>query len=47
MIIIPNSIFANTPIENVSAAPHVKVIQNFILKSENGPDKIEGALGIL
>ncbi|MDR1025446.1 MAG: mechanosensitive ion channel family protein [Treponema sp.] len=47
MIIIPNSIFANTPIENVSAAPHVKVIQNFSLKSENGPDKIEGALGIL
>jgi MscS family membrane protein len=47
LVIIPNSLFANTPIENVSAAPHIKVIQSFSLKSENGPDKIEGALGIL
>jgi MscS family membrane protein len=46
-VIIPNSIFANTPIENVSAAPHIKVVQNFSLKSGNGPGRIEEALGIL
>jgi MscS family membrane protein len=47
MVFIPNSLFATTPIENVSAAPHTKVIQNFNLKCENGPDKIEEALGVL
>jgi MscS family membrane protein len=47
VIIIPNSIFANTPIENISAAPHVKVIQNLNLKWDNGPDKIGRALDIL
>jgi MscS family membrane protein len=47
VIIIPNSIFANTPIENISAAPHIKVIQNFNLQNKNGPDKIERALGVL
>jgi MscS family membrane protein len=47
IVIIPNSIFANTPIENISVVPHVKVVQNLNLKWDNGPDKIEGALGIL
>jgi MscS family membrane protein len=47
VIIIPNSIFANTPIENISAAPHIKVVQNLNLKVENGPDKIEKALDML
>jgi MscS family membrane protein len=47
IVLIPNSLFATTPIENISAAPHIKVVENFNLKSENGPDKIEGALGML
>ncbi|MDR0731854.1 MAG: mechanosensitive ion channel family protein [Treponema sp.] len=47
IVVIPNSIFANTPIENISAVPHTKVIQTLNLKGENGPDKIEEALDIL
>jgi MscS family membrane protein len=47
MIIIPNSLFANTPIENISAAPYIRVIQTLALKGDAGPDKVEGALGIL
>jgi MscS family membrane protein len=46
-VFIPNSLFAANPIENISAAPHTKVVQNFILRTENGADKIERALGIL
>ncbi|MDR0998704.1 MAG: mechanosensitive ion channel family protein [Treponema sp.] len=46
-VFIPNSLFASSPIENISAAPSVKVIQTFNLKTENGPDKIEKGLGIL
>jgi MscS family membrane protein len=47
MVFIPNSLFASSPIENISAAPNVKVSQTINLKGENGPDKIEKALGIL
>jgi MscS family membrane protein len=47
IVIIPNSLFANTPIENISAVPHVKVVQNLNLKGENGPDKIGEALDML
>lgn len=47
MVFIPNSIFATTPIENISAVPHAKVIQNLNLKWDNGPDKIERALEML
>jgi MscS family membrane protein len=46
-VFIPNSLFAANPIENISAAPNTKVVQNLTLKAENGADKIEGALGIL
>jgi MscS family membrane protein len=46
-VFIPNSLFATTPIENVSAAPNIKVVQNLNLKGDNGPDAIEGALGML
>jgi MscS family membrane protein len=46
-VFIPNSLFASSPIENISAAPSVKVIQTFNLKTENGPDKLEKGLGIL
>ncbi|MDR0642286.1 MAG: mechanosensitive ion channel family protein [Treponema sp.] len=47
IVFIPNSLFAANPIENISAAPSVKAVQNFMLKGENGADKIEEALGIL
>jgi MscS family membrane protein len=46
-VFIPNSLFASNPIENISAAPSIKVSQTFNLKGENGPDKIEKAVGIL
>ncbi|MDR1970982.1 MAG: mechanosensitive ion channel family protein [Treponema sp.] len=46
-IFVPNSLFAANPIENISAAPNIKVVQQVNLKGENGPDKIEEALGIL
>jgi MscS family membrane protein len=46
-VFIPNSLFAANPIENISAAPSIKAVQNFALKAENGADKIERALGIL
>ncbi|MDR1635718.1 MAG: mechanosensitive ion channel family protein [Treponema sp.] len=46
-VFIPNSLFASSPIENISAAPNIKVTQTFNLKAENGPDKIEKAIGIL
>jgi MscS family membrane protein len=46
-VFVPNSIFATTPIENISAAPAIKVAQNFSLKGDNGPDKIGQALDII
>jgi MscS family membrane protein len=46
-VFIPNSLFAANPIENISAAPCIKTVQNFTVKSDNGPDKIERALEIL
>ncbi|MDR0451167.1 MAG: mechanosensitive ion channel family protein [Treponema sp.] len=47
IVFIPNSLFAANPIENISAAPSIKVVQTFNLKTENGTDKIEKAPGIL
>jgi MscS family membrane protein len=46
-VFIPNSLFATSPIENISAAPNIRVVLNFNLKGDNGPDKIEEALAIL
>ncbi|MDR0400884.1 MAG: mechanosensitive ion channel family protein [Treponema sp.] len=46
-VFIPNSLFAANPIENISAAPSLKTVQNFSLKGDNGPDKVEKALEIL
>jgi MscS family membrane protein len=46
-VFIPNSLFATTPIENVSTAPNIRVVQNFSLRGDNGPDNIEGALDIV
>jgi MscS family membrane protein len=47
VVSIPNSLFAANPIENISAAPCIRAVQNIILKVDNGPDKIQAALGIL
>ncbi|MDR3249067.1 MAG: mechanosensitive ion channel family protein [Treponema sp.] len=46
-VFIPNSLFATNPIENISAAPNIRVVQTLNLKGDNGPDKIEAALNIL
>jgi MscS family membrane protein len=46
-VFIPNSLFASQPIENVSAAPHTKVVQTIRFQGENGPDKIEKGIAIL
>jgi MscS family membrane protein len=46
-VFVPNSLFASQPIENVSAAPHTKVVQILRFQRENGPDKIERGIIIL
>jgi MscS family membrane protein len=46
-VFIPNSLFASQPIENVSAAPHTKVVQTVRFQQENGPDKIGRGIIIL
>jgi MscS family membrane protein len=44
IVSIPNSLFASSPIENISAAPSVKVTQTLRFRGDNGSEKI--ALGI-
>jgi MscS family membrane protein len=39
-VIIPNSVFAANPIENVSAEPHTRVSQTINIKREAGLEKI-------
>jgi MscS family membrane protein len=46
-VIIPNSIFASTPIENITAAPNTKVSQTLAVKTSSGLEKIEEALVLL
>jgi MscS family membrane protein len=46
-VIIPNSLFAATPIENISAAPHSKVSQTIKVRGDNGSKKIEQGLALL
>jgi MscS family membrane protein len=46
-VIIPNSIFAANPIENVSAEPSVKVTQTIAVKRDNGIEKINQAIALL
>ncbi|MDR2634016.1 MAG: mechanosensitive ion channel family protein [Treponema sp.] len=46
-VIIPNSIFASSPIENISAAPNRKVSQTLAVKTSSGLEKIEAALVLL
>jgi MscS family membrane protein len=47
MVIIPNSVFAANPIENVSAEPYTRVNQTLPVKRENGLEKIRQGLSIL
>ncbi|GHV63185.1 small-conductance mechanosensitive ion channel [Spirochaetia bacterium] len=46
-VFIPNSLFASSPIENISAAPNTKVVQTLVVKGDNGPDKIAAGIAIL
>ncbi|GHV92099.1 small-conductance mechanosensitive ion channel [Spirochaetia bacterium] len=46
-VFIPNSLFAVSPIENISAAPNTRVVQTLLVKGDNGPDKIERGILIL
>ncbi|GHV70714.1 transporter [Spirochaetia bacterium] len=46
-VIIPNSVFAANPIENVSAEPYTRVSQNISIKRENGSEKIAQSLVLI
>lgn len=45
-VIIPNSVFSATPIENISADPNT-VNQSIVVKTANGRDKIQTAIALL
>jgi MscS family membrane protein len=47
MVSIPNSLFASTPIENISSAPSTKITQTIRLRGDNGSEKIGRAVDIL
>ena len=47
VVIIPNSIFSTSPIENISAEPNTKVTQLITVKRDNGIEKINRALILL
>ncbi|MDR3166538.1 MAG: mechanosensitive ion channel family protein, partial [Treponema sp.] len=46
-VVIPNSVFAANPIENISAEPNTKVTQTIAIKRENGREKIALGLSLL
>ncbi|MDR1957248.1 MAG: mechanosensitive ion channel family protein [Treponema sp.] len=46
-VIIPNSIFASSPIENITAAPNIQVTHTLAVKTSSGREKIEQALVLL
>jgi MscS family membrane protein len=46
-VIIPNSVFAANPIENISAAPHTTVSQTINLKRDMGIEKISRGLALI
>ncbi len=46
-VIIPNSIFASTPIVNISGDPNTKVTQTINLSRENSLERLEEALTII
>jgi MscS family membrane protein len=45
-VIIPNSVFSATPIENISADPNT-VNQSIVVKTANGREKIQTAIALL
>jgi MscS family membrane protein len=47
IVVIPNSLFTASPIENVSSAPSVKITQTIKLHGDNGSEKIGQALELL
>jgi MscS family membrane protein len=46
-VIIPNSLFAANPIENISAEPNTKVTQTITVKRDKEPEKLTLALSLL
>ncbi|GHV75248.1 mechanosensitive ion channel protein MscL [Spirochaetia bacterium] len=46
-VVIPNSLFAATPIENVSAAPNTRITQTLKVRGDCGGEKLEEALALL
>jgi MscS family membrane protein len=46
-VVIPNSIFSSSPIENISAEPYTRVTQTFGIMRGCGTDKLEEAVAIL
>jgi MscS family membrane protein len=47
VVIIPNSIFAANPIENISAEPNTRVVQLITVKRDKEPEKLTLALSLL
>jgi MscS family membrane protein len=46
-VVIPNSLFTASPIENVSSAPSAKITQTIKVHGDNGSEKIAQALELL
>jgi MscS family membrane protein len=46
-VVIPNSLFAATPIENVSSAPHTKITQTIKVRGDNNSEKIAQGIALL
>jgi MscS family membrane protein len=47
IVTIPNSVFQNTPIENVSSEPNTKIFQVISIRARNGLEKTQKAVEIL
>jgi MscS family membrane protein len=47
VVCIPNSLFASSPIENISAAPNTKITQAIRFRGDNGGEKIAQGIEIL
>jgi MscS family membrane protein len=47
IVVIPNSLFTASPIENVSSAPNTKIVQTIKAHGDNGAEKLEQALDLL
>ncbi|MDR1596226.1 MAG: mechanosensitive ion channel family protein [Treponema sp.] len=46
-VVIPNSLFAATPIENISSAPNTKITQTIKVRGDNNSEKITRGIAIL